>query len=45
MLVAADDNRDHAAAGGALDGQRRHLFLHALLQLLRLFHQLERIHR
>ncbi len=45
MLVAVDDDRDHAAAGGGLDGQLRHFTLQALLHLLRLLHHVLNTHQ
>src|SRR4029079_918877 len=44
-LRAVHGDGDHAAAGGGLHFQFDHLLLHALLHLLRLLHQLLRIHR
>jgi hypothetical protein len=45
MFVAVDDHGDHAAAGGGLDGQLRHLALKTLLHLLRLLHHVLYSHR
>src|SRR5215203_3168972 len=44
LLVAVDDDRDHAAAGGRLDAEFGHLLLKALLHLLRLLHHLLDVH-
>src|SRR4051812_41755095 len=45
LLGAVHGHGDHAAAGVALDLHLGHLLLHALLHLLRLLHELLRIHR
>src|SRR5918993_2836376 len=45
MLVAVDDHRDHAAAGGGLNRQLRHFALEAFLHLLRLLHHVLYAHR
>ena len=44
LLGAVDDDADHAAAGAGLDAELGHLFLEALLHLLRLLHHLLDIH-
>src|SRR5439155_13287545 len=44
LLVAADDDGDHAAAGRRLDAEVGHLFLEALLHLLRLLHHRLDVH-
>src|SRR5262245_6767836 len=44
LLGAVDDHGDHAAAGVAFDAQVGHLFLQALLHLLRLLHHLLNVH-